>query len=102
MKEFENNYDEFRKLDTQVWAVSVDLAPSQKAFAEHCGISFKTVSGFPTHEGAKTLGAFNDERGLTKRISYVIDKEGIIRNIIDDPGDMERHARESLETIKSL
>ena len=102
LKEFENNYEEFQKLDTQVWAVSIDLAPSQKAFADHCGLSFKAVSGFPNHDGAKTLGAFNDERGLTKRITYVVDKEGILRHIIDDPGDMERHARESLEVVKGL
>ncbi len=78
------------------------MAPSQKAFAEHCGLSFKAVSGFPSHDGAKTLGAFNDERGLTKRITYVIDKEGILRHIIDDPADMERHARESLEVVQGL
>ena len=78
------------------------MAPSQKANAAHSGLSFKAVSGFPNHDGAKTLGAFNDERGLTKRITYVVDKDGILRHIIDDPGDMERHARESLEVVKGL
>ena len=78
------------------------MAPTQKAFAEHCGVTFKTVSGFPTHEGAKALGAFNEERSVARRISYVIDKEGILRHIIDEPQDMERHARESLEIIRKI
>ena len=39
---------------------------------------------------------------MIRRVTYVIDKEGILRHIIDDPGDMERHANEALEAVKGL
>ena len=95
-------HDEFRKLNTQVWGSSVDLIPSQAAFAQHCGLSYRLVSGYPNHEAAKTLGAWNEERSMIRRVTYVIDKEGILRHIIDDPGDMERHANEALEAVRGL
>ncbi|MCY4576065.1 MAG: redoxin domain-containing protein [Chloroflexi bacterium] len=102
MREFERLHDEFRKLNTQVWGSSVDLIPSQAAFAKHCGLSYRLVSGYPNHESAKALGAWNEERSMIRRITYVIDKEGVLRHVIDDPGDMERHANEALEAVKGL
>ncbi len=93
---------EFQQLNTQVWGVSVDLAPTQGAFARHCGLSYKLVSGFPRHEAARTLGVFDEERGITRRVTFVVDSSGVLRHVIDDPGDMERHAREALEAVQGL
>ncbi len=59
MQEFQRLLPEFKQLNTQVWGVSVDMVPTQRAFAEHCGVNFKMVSGFPSHDGAKALGAFD-------------------------------------------
>ena len=39
---------------------------------------------------------------MMSRVTYVIDKDGVLRHVIDDPGDMERHANEALEVIKGL
>jgi peroxiredoxin Q/BCP len=80
----------------------VDRTPVQKAFAEHCGLTFKMVSGYPQHEGAKALGVYDEERASTRRVTFIIDKEGILRHVIDDPRDMERHARESLDFLRQL
>jgi peroxiredoxin len=102
MREFQRLLPEFEQLDTQVWGVSVDMAPTQGAFSEHCGVSFKMVSGFPGHEGAKALGAFNEERGVAFRKSFVIDKQGVLRHILDEPRDMERHANETLEILRGI
>lgn len=51
---------------------------------------------------AKAFGVFNAERLANSRITFVIDKQGIIRHVIDDPRDMERHGNESLEAIRKL
>ncbi len=78
------------------------MAPTQRAFGDHCGVSFQMVSGFPTHDGAKALGAFSEERGVTARKTFVVDKEGILRHVVDDPRDMERHANEALEALRGI
>src|SRR5690606_15249125 len=102
MREFQVHLDEFKALDTVVLGVSVDRTPVQKAFAEHCGLPFQMVSGYPDHQGGKALGAYDEERASMRRITYIVDKQGMLRHIIDDPREMERHARESLETIRSF
>ena len=39
---------------------------------------------------------------MIRRVTYVVDSEGILRHIIDDPGDMERHPREALEAVQRI
>lgn len=38
---------------------------------------------------------------MDRRVTLLIDKEGIIRHVIDEPRDMERHSQEALEIIRS-
>ena len=93
---------EFQQLDTQVLGASTDAAPPQKAFADHCGITFPLVADFPTFAVAKAFGVFNDDRLTNTRVSFVIDKEGVIQHVIEERQDMLRHGNESLEVIKKL
>ena len=79
----------------------MDLYPAQRAFAEHCGLSFMMGSDFPRHEAPRAFGVYEEEKETNRRVTFVIDKAGVIRHVIDDPQDMERHSRESLEVIQS-
>ena len=45
------------------------------------------------------FGVYDEEREQDRRVTFVIDKTGTIRHVIDDRQDMERHSRESLEII---
>ena len=45
---------------------------------------------------------FNEETIGDSRITFVIDKEGVVRHIVQDAQSMEQHAEESLEVIKNL
>ncbi|MDO8751090.1 MAG: redoxin domain-containing protein [Dehalococcoidia bacterium] len=102
MRKFQSMLSEFQQLDTQVLGASTDAAPSQKAFADHCGLSFPLVADFPAFAAAKAFGVFNEERMTNSRVTFVIDKHGVIRHVIEDAQNMERHATESLEVLKTL
>ncbi len=39
---------------------------------------------------------------MIRRVTFIVDSQGMIRHIVDDPGDMERHAREALEAVQAL
>ena len=93
---------DFQRLDTQVLGASTDAAPSQRAFGEHCGLEFPLVSDFPKFEASRAFGVFNEETIGDSRITFVIDKEGVIRHIVQDAQSMEQHAEESLEAIKNF
>jgi len=93
---------EFQQLDTQVLGASTDAAPPQKAFADHCGLTFPLVADFPAFAAAKAFGVYNEERMTDSRVTFVVDKQGVIRHIIQDTQNTEQHATESLEFLKTL
>ena len=93
---------EFQQLGAQVLGSSTDAAPPQKAFADHLGLSFPLVADFPTFAAAKAFGVFNEERLANSRVTFVIDKQGIIRHVIQEAPSSEIHATESLEALKKL
>ena len=102
MRHFQTILDEFQSQDTIVLGSSTDPAPAQNAFAEHCGLQFPLVSDFPAYSAAKAFGVFNDERVANARVTFIIDKEGIIRHVIEDSQDMQHHGNEALEVVKKL
>jgi alkyl hydroperoxide reductase subunit AhpC len=58
-------------------------------------------SDFPQHAAPKAFGIYDERRESNRRFTFLIDKEGVIRNVIDDTEDMDRHSRETLEIIAS-
>ncbi|MQG21839.1 MAG: redoxin domain-containing protein [SAR202 cluster bacterium] len=93
--------DEFEKAETVVIASSPDMGPAQRAFAEHCGVNYLIGAGYPNHEAAKALGVFNPDRGSYKRVSFVIDKAGVIQEVIEDREDVMEHPADALKTVQS-
>ena len=59
----------------------MDSAPVQRAFAAGLGnIPYPVLADFhPKGEVAKAYGIYNEERGVTQRAVFIIDKEGIVR-----------------------
>jgi len=85
---YNRNLDGFRSRDTEVIAVSVDSAWSQKAFCDTLGgIDFPLLSDMKL-EIAEKYGVALPE-GFSTRAEFLIDKNGIIRwlNIEKSPGD---------------
>lgn len=58
-------------------------------------------AGSPQHQVPKAFGVYDEDRETDRRVTFVIDKAGIIRHVIDDPREMERHSQESLDVIQS-
>lgn len=82
--------------------ISVDTPPSANAFAEKLGLDFPLLGDWPKYEVCRRYGTFDEERTRAARRTFVVDRDGIIRAIIDDPRDFARHAAESLATIRQL
>ena len=60
------------------------------------------MSDFPKFEASRAFGVFNEETIGVSRITFVIDKEGVVRHIVQDAQSMEQHAEESLDAIEKL
>lgn len=65
----------------QVLGVSVDSFHSQAAFARSLGLdATMMLADFePKGAVARNYGVYNDERGHSRRATFVIDKQGIIQ-----------------------
>jgi len=59
--------------------ISLNVAFSQKAFADFLKLNFPLVSDFPDGKAAQAYGVFNAERKLAQRSYFIVDKQGVIR-----------------------
>lgn len=76
MKLLEENHEMFDRLNTVAFGISVDPAPSKKAWARELGIThIKLLSDFWPHgEVARKYGIFREKEGVSERANIVIDE----------------------------
>jgi len=65
-------------------------------------VSFPLLSDWPLFETCKAYDVWREDLHLPARVTYVIDKEGVIRGVVESETDMEVHAREALRMVKEL
>ena len=82
--------------------MSIDPWPAANAFGESLSAQFQVLGDWPLNKTGRAYDVYNDERYITNRTTFVIDKDRVIRAVIDDPRDMERHSKDALETVKGL
>ena len=92
---------QFTELDANVVAVTCDTVPANKKWAEDNGFDFPVLSDFWPHgETAKAYGAFNDQLGVANRYTFVLDGDGVIREVINT--ESLGVAREFDEYVRAL
>lgn len=57
----------------------MNVAFSQKAFADFLKLNFPLLSDFPDGKTTQAYGVFNAERKLAQRSYFIVDKQGVIR-----------------------
>src|SRR5262249_40388831 len=71
----------FTGAETEVFGVSTDNGPSQKAFQEKINVQVPMLSDFAKREVSAKYGVLMADRGIANRATFVIDKEGKIQHI---------------------
>jgi peroxiredoxin len=84
----------FNNIEAQVLGISVDSLYTLAKFKEEQGLNFPLLSDF-NKEVSKAYGALYDEfsynmKGVSKRASFVIDRQGIVQyaNVQENAGEM--------------
>jgi peroxiredoxin Q/BCP len=98
---FRDNYEQFKDAGADVLGVSSDTLESHGLFSVKLGLPFKLLSD----EGGKVRKLYGvpSSFGLIPgRVTYVIDKEGVVRYIFNSQIDAEKHMKESLRIVRSL
>ena len=93
MPDIESIIDQFKAADTQVLGVSTDSRFSLENWADSLGgISFPLVADFhPKGAVAASYGLFREDKGITKRSTVIVDKQGIVRYAqLVEPGGIRK------------
>ncbi len=96
---FRDNFKAFKDAGIEVLGVSVDTVDAHKAFKRNQKLNF-TLLADDKKEVSKQYGVLS-ERGYSSRVTFVIDKQGVVRKIYTNV-DPVANATETLEFAKTL
>jgi thioredoxin-dependent peroxiredoxin len=100
-KTFSANYDEVRKMGAEVIGISSDSTTTHESFASACEVRFPLLSD----EGARVRELYGVKSSLgiiPGRVTFVIDKDGIIRRVFASQMNPKRHVSEAIEALKAI
>jgi thioredoxin-dependent peroxiredoxin len=98
---FRDSYEELTNLGAEVLGVSAQSVESHKSFATHHGLPFLLLSD--TDNKVRHLYGVPSSLGLLPgRVTYIIDKKGVVRHIFSSQTQAERHVEESRKTLRDL
>jgi peroxiredoxin Q/BCP len=99
--EFRDRYDVFTSLGAEVLGVSSDTLESHKSFATHHGLPFLLLSD-EDGKVRKLYGVPSTMGIIPGRVTYIIDKKGIVRHVFSSQFQPEKHIAEALKILKEL
>lgn len=95
--------ERFRDAGVRLLAVSCDSRYTLRAWADEEGFEFDLLSDFWPHGAtARDYGAFNDDRGLAERASFVIDGSGRLRACIRSAPGVPRPLEQYRNALEGL
>ena len=98
---FRDSYEVFTDAGAEVIGISADSPQSHQQFAQKYNLPFTLLSD-SDNRVRKLFGVPSTLFVLPGRVTYIIDKEGIVRHIFDSMLDFKAHVTESLNTIQSF
>lgn len=98
---FRDAYEDFTAAGAEVIGISSDDVGTHESFAAHHRLPFVLASDVDGRARKafgvkKTLGLF------AGRVTYVIDREGIVRDVFESQLRFHEHVRRALELVKRL
>jgi peroxiredoxin Q/BCP len=96
---FRDQFEDFVEAGAVVIGVSSDSQDSHKRFIERYLLPFTLLSD-ENGEVKKLYGVSGFI--LPGRVTFVIDREGIIRHIFSSQTNMKAHVEEALETLRNI
>ena len=92
-------YSEILSTNSKLFAISIDTVESQKKFVDEYNIPYLHLSDTQKNV-CRTYPGLNIA-GLAKRVTFIIDKNGVIKNIFRDI-DVKNHGNQIVESLKKL
>lgn len=98
---FRDAYPEFQNHEAVLLGVSSDTAQSHLNFARQYGLPFKLLSD-PKGSVRKRYGVQNTLGVIPGRVTFVIDKAGVVRHVFSSQFNPKSHVKQSLAALAKL
>jgi peroxiredoxin Q/BCP len=98
---FRDSYEELTNLGAEVIGISGQSVESHKTFATHYGLPFILLSD-EDNKVPKLYGVPSSMGILPGRVTYIIDKQGVVRHIFNSQTQTQQHVEEAKITLKEL
>jgi len=98
---FRDRYEVFTNLGAEVLGISSDSLESHKSFATHHGLPFILLSD-EDNKVRELYGVSSTMGIIPGRVTYIIDKKGVVRHIFSSQFQPEKHIEEALKILKEL
>ena len=99
---FRDRRAEIAALDAEIVGVSLDTPEKHASFAEKYQLPYPLISdrsaAIATAFGVSRLGGWLP----TKRVTFVIDKQGVVQKVIQSEFSIDMHIDEAIETLRRL
>jgi mycoredoxin-dependent peroxiredoxin len=98
-----DDFPEVSRDDVELLTVSVDSTYAHRVWADNEGFEFGLLSDFWPHGGvAKSYGVFDEDRGLSVRGTFIIDKAGTVRWKVVNPIAQARDIADYQKALAAL
>jgi peroxiredoxin Q/BCP len=98
---FRDSYDVLTSLGAEVLGVSSQSIESHKSFVTHYGLPFILLSDVD-HEVRRLYGVPSTLGIIQGRVTYIIDKRGIVRHVFSSQVHPELHVEEAIKVLKEI
>ena len=99
--EFRDKYEVYTDMGAEVIGVSSDDVKSHKTFADKYLLPFILLSD-TKNKIRKLYGVTSTFGFIPGRVTFIIDKKGIVRHIFSSQFQPKKHINDSLEALKKL
>ncbi|MEO1403802.1 MAG: peroxiredoxin [Cyanobacteria bacterium J06635_1] len=98
---FRDSYQDFLDAGAEVIGISSDSSESHQKFAAKHNLPFTLVSDAGSRV-RKAYGVPATLGLLPGRVTYVIDKDGVVRHVFNSQFNPKKHVDEALSVLKSM
>ena len=98
---FRDNYEQLTSLGAEVLGVSGQSVESHKSFATHYGLPFILLSD-KDNKVRELYGVPSTMGIIPGRVTYIIDKKGIVKHIFSSQSQAQQHVEEAKKTLMEI
>lgn len=98
---FRDSYESFKEFGAEVLGISSQSVESHSIFSLNLGLPYRLLSDV-AGKVRKAYGVPASLGLLPGRVTYVIDKQGIVRHVFSSQIDVDKHVDESLRILRGL